>query len=210
MLYGTSKLLIFRSKSDADDWRYNPYHTKNERDFLVRLCIDFLNDCKIIQNCRGYKISPLGHKSYGIGRKKEQDLMYHFKLERCMDYGPVIAACFASQDKTEVESIRKVIIQCIKYALNELKQLHNNINASSAYMPQPPPVASSSSYGEDQPQQQQEKSFAYNDNYVFDYESGKPIPVSEFQNRRHSAQPKLMNSGDDAMVARGRYSTENE
>jgi len=192
VFYGSSKLLIFRNKEDADDWRFNPYHTKTERDFLVRLCIDFLNDCKIIQNCRGYKISPLGHKSYG---RRKDDLLYHFKLERCMDYGPVIASCFASQDKSEVDNLRKVIIQCIKYALKELKQLHNNSNSDDGVLQQ------SSSQDEVLSQQQP---FGSNDNYVFDYESGKPIPVSEFQNRRHSIQPRLKNE-DDNMVAHGRY-----
>lgn len=138
LLYGTTKLLIFRSKVDADDWRFNPYHTKNERDFLVRLCIDFLNDCKIIQNCRGYKISPMGHKSYG---RRKEDLLYHFKLERCMDYGPVIASCFASQDKAEIDTIRKVIIHCIKYSLKELKLINNNNtnNNQSISRPSSPP-----------------------------------------------------------------------
>lgn len=27
-----------------DDWRYNPYHGKKQRDFLVKLEIDFLGD----------------------------------------------------------------------------------------------------------------------------------------------------------------------
>merc|ERR1712151_287169 len=211
VLYGTTKLLIFRSKEDADDWRFNPYHTKNERDFLVRLCIDFLNDCKIIQNCKGYKISPMGHKSYG---RRKDHLLYHFKLERCMDYGPVIAACFASQDKDEIDTIRKVIIHCIKYSLKELKQINNNTNTTgndnmNQSMPSSPapPIAFTSSYDENQlHQQQQNQPFGYNDDYVFDYESGKPIPISEFQTRRHSAQPKKSHHNTDTTIARGRYS----
>lgn len=27
-----------------DDWRYNPYHGKKQRDFLVKLHIDFMAD----------------------------------------------------------------------------------------------------------------------------------------------------------------------
>lgn len=218
LLYGTTKLLVFRSKEDADDWRFNPYHTKNERDFLVRLCIDFLNDCKIIQNCRGYKISPMGHKSYG---RRKEDLLYHFKLERCMDYGPVIASCFASQDKTEIDTIRKLIIHCIKYSLNELKLINNNNTANnnlhninqSISIPTspPPPIRFSSSYHHNPLQQQNQlQPFGYNDDYVFDYDSGKPIPVSQFQTKPHSALPKNTATTNDhndvSMIARGRYS----
>jgi len=194
VLYGTSKLLIFRSKEDADDWRFNPYHTKNERDFLVRLCIDFLNDCKIIQNCRGYKISPMGHKSYG---RRKEDLLYHFKLERCMDYGPVIASCFASQDKSEIDAIRKVIIHCIKHSLKELK--NNNNPPNDNFHQSMPPEVFASSYNDNQ-QSHGQQPFGYNDDYVFDYDSGKPIPVEEFQKRRNSKKDA------DTTVARGRYS----
>jgi len=189
ILYGTSKLLIFRSKEDADDWRFNPYHTKTERDFLVRLCIDFLNDCKIIQNCRGYKISPMGHKSYG---RRKEDLLYHFKLERCMDYGPVIASCFASQDKSEIDAIRKVIIHCIKYSLKELK--NNNQPSDNMHQSMPADV-----FAGDNQQSHGQQPFGYNDDYVFDYDSGKPIPVEEFQNRRSDKK------NGDSTVARGRY-----
>jgi len=44
MQYGPHGLLIFRSKDHMDDWRYNPYHGKKQRDFLVKLQIDFLKD----------------------------------------------------------------------------------------------------------------------------------------------------------------------
>jgi hypothetical protein len=44
MQYRTHELLIFRSKDHMDDWRYNPYHGKKQRDFLVKLHIDFMAD----------------------------------------------------------------------------------------------------------------------------------------------------------------------
>merc|ERR1712084_155825 len=90
------------------------------------------------------------------------DLLYRFKLERCMDYGPVIAACFASQDKAEIDTIRKVIIHCIKYSLKELKQINNNTTTGNHNMNQsmpsssPPPIAFTSSYDENQLHQQQQ------------------------------------------------------
>ena len=56
-----------------------------------------------------------------------------------MDYGPVIASCFASQDKAEIDTIRKVIIHCIKYSLKELKLINNNNANQSMSIPSSPP-----------------------------------------------------------------------
>ena len=45
---------------------------------------------------------------------------------------------------------------------------------------------------------------------MFDYDSGKPIPVSQFQTRRHSIQPKDTATSNDntnvSIIARGRCS----
>ena len=62
-----------------DDWRYNPYHGKKQRDFLVKLEIDFLADmgCGLDgkdikqdhggkeQGVLGHRILPVKKKSYG-------------------------------------------------------------------------------------------------------------------------------------------------
>ena len=65
-----------------DDWRYNPYHGKKQRDFLVKLEIDFLADMgcgadgKDIkqdhhhaggkeQGVLGHRILPVKKKCYG-------------------------------------------------------------------------------------------------------------------------------------------------
>ena len=79
MHYGTYKLIIFRSKEHMDDWRYNPYHGKKQRDFLVKLQIDFLGDMQQQDGSGGgggakeqsgggvlgHRILPVKKKSYG-------------------------------------------------------------------------------------------------------------------------------------------------
>jgi len=109
-----------------------------------------------------------------------------------MDYGPVIASCFASQDKSEIDAIRKVIIHCIKYSLKELK--NNNQPSDNMHQSMPADV-----FAGDNQQSHGQQPFGYNDDYVFDYDSGKPIPVEEFQNRRSDKK------NGDSTVARGRY-----
>lgn len=111
--WGPTSLLLFRSQAQFDDWKNNPYHNQRERDFLIRMKIDFSGDLINIAGCRGYKITSVKRKAYG---RRESDMLMHFKLERHMDYGATIAACFASQDADEVEALRKVIVECIKSA----------------------------------------------------------------------------------------------
>jgi hypothetical protein len=73
-----------------DDWRYNPYHGKKERDFLVKLQIDFMDmiptegqqgQGEINNNTGvrggkdggilGHRILPIKKKSYG---KNEEEM----------------------------------------------------------------------------------------------------------------------------------------
>ena len=84
MQYRTHELLIFRSKDHMDDWRYNPYHGKKQRDFLVKLHIDFMADMvpaaaaaegggggvsKVNSSTKdgilGHRVLPVKKKSYG-------------------------------------------------------------------------------------------------------------------------------------------------
>src|SRR6056300_1246222 len=41
MHYDRHSILIFRSKDHLDDWVQNPYHGKKEREYLIKLHIDF-------------------------------------------------------------------------------------------------------------------------------------------------------------------------
>lgn len=61
--YGTSMILFFRSKADFEDWVSNPYLTTAEREFLVKLTVDFIQDA-FKPGVNGYQVTPLKLKGY--------------------------------------------------------------------------------------------------------------------------------------------------
>ena len=61
--HGPTSLLFFRSKADFDEWINNPYLNNSQRDFLVKLHIDFLGDMTKV-NVRGYQVTHVRMKAY--------------------------------------------------------------------------------------------------------------------------------------------------
>jgi len=188
MHYGASQLLIFRSKEDADDWRFNPYLSKKVRSFLVRFRVDFENDRRVIPDCHGYSVGRPTRKAYGRG---VENLIFQFKLERFMDFGRVIAACFGSHDEKEVISLHKLFNHLIQKTLK--KKISSNFEAPVGYSRSMPARSLS----------QPERDLLIRDDYVFDYDSGKSIPASEFQKPKYERETQDQNTN-----ARGRYSQE--
>jgi len=41
MQYGPSTIIVFRSREHLDDWMYNPYHSIKQRDYLIKLHVNF-------------------------------------------------------------------------------------------------------------------------------------------------------------------------
>lgn len=113
MHYGPTGLLIFRSKDHMDDWRYNPYHGKKQRDFLVKLHIDFQKDVEREEGVLGHRILPVKKKSYG---KNEE--MYQFKLEKWTNLGCSVLAAFASQEEDEVQILHDIISEMLRSCPN--------------------------------------------------------------------------------------------
>ena len=105
--YGSHTMLWFRSQSDFDDWLNNPYHTQAQRNFLIKLAVNFVHDL-YKPNVRGYQVTQCRSKPYGT------KMVRQFKLERWMDYGPTIAAAFGSYDPKEVDKLREAIVQCMR------------------------------------------------------------------------------------------------
>jgi hypothetical protein len=105
--YGPHTMLWFRSQADFDDWLNNPYHTPSQRNFLIKLAVNFVHDL-YKPNVRGYQVTQARTKSYGREQIKQ------FKLERWMDYGPTIAAAFGSQDPKEVDNLRQALVECMR------------------------------------------------------------------------------------------------
>ena len=61
--YGNNQVLFFRSSSDFEDWVSNPYLSQGQRDFLVKLKVDFVEDLHK-QGVRGYQCTPQRLKNY--------------------------------------------------------------------------------------------------------------------------------------------------
>jgi hypothetical protein len=61
--YGKSQVLFFRSSADFEDWISNPYLSQGQRDFLVKLKVDLLEDV-LKQNVRGYQVTNMRLKNY--------------------------------------------------------------------------------------------------------------------------------------------------
>lgn len=107
IMYGRSKVLFFRSSADFEDWISNPYLSQAQRDFLVKLSIDFAGDLNK-QGVRGYQVTPQRLKNYN------NKMLHQFKLERWMDYGPTIAAAFASPNERELRNLRIIFQELLK------------------------------------------------------------------------------------------------
>lgn len=105
--YGPHSMLWFRNQADFDEWLNNPYHTQEQKNFLVKLAINFVHDL-YKPNVRGYQVTQSRSKQYGRKYLKQ------FKLERWMDYGPTIAAAFASADPKEVDDLRHTLVDCMR------------------------------------------------------------------------------------------------
>jgi hypothetical protein len=105
--YGSHTMLWFRTQQDFDDWLNNPYHNQAQRNFLIKLAVNFVHDL-YKPNVRGYQVTQCRAKPYG------NKMVRQFKLERWMDYGPTIAAAFGSYDPHEADKLRAAIVECMK------------------------------------------------------------------------------------------------
>lgn len=105
--YGSHTMLWFRSQDDFKDWLNNPYHTQSQRNFLIKLAVNFVHDL-YKPNVRGYQVTQCHTKPYGT------KMVRQFKLERWMDYGPTIAAAFGSYEAKEVDTLRQAIVECMR------------------------------------------------------------------------------------------------
>lgn len=105
--YGSHTMLWFRSQSDFEDWLNNPYHSQAQRNFLIKLAVNFVHDL-YKPNVRGYQVTQCRVKPYGNKTVRQ------FKLERWMDYGPTIAAAFGAYDPKEVDALREAIVECMR------------------------------------------------------------------------------------------------
>jgi len=136
--YGPHTMLWFRSYADFDDWLNNPYLTQDQRNYLIKLAVNFVHDL-YKPNVRGYQVTQARSKAYG------RKMLKQFKLERWMDYGPTIAGAFASHDANEIDDLRQAIVECMRNT-----PLGDGIRATGA-------VRQEQSYGEETEQYAQNR-----------------------------------------------------
>jgi hypothetical protein len=113
--FGNHQILFFRSRSDFEEWVSNPFLKKEERDQLVKLSVDFVND-RHGKNVEGYAISRLTSKAY-----HRDGYMHHFKLEKWYSYGPSIAVAIGGKNENEMRNLRTVMaamMECHPQKLN--------------------------------------------------------------------------------------------
>lgn len=101
--YGESEILIFRSKSDFEEWATNPYLTVIQREKIVKLSIDFKIGPNHTSGVRCFRAFKLQLKNY-----KKTGLLHTFKLEQWMHYGPVIIGAFASRSQPEILAFKVI------------------------------------------------------------------------------------------------------
>jgi hypothetical protein len=103
--FGESKVLLFRSKSDFDEWVSNPYLTQRQRNSLVKSSIDFIDDYDNDIHMLGYQVSENRMKYYN----HQVEFLHQFKLEKRMVFGTLIAVAFASTEKSEASSLNAIL-----------------------------------------------------------------------------------------------------
>jgi len=124
--YGLHKILFFRTKSDFEEWLTNPYLNKEERGNLIKAGIDL--KCDIHQpGIRCFRTLPLRFKEYG-----KRGMMYTFKLEQWMYYGPIIIGAFASNNKSDTKGLYTIIREIIKTQKSGLSDTNKNRIESDA------------------------------------------------------------------------------
>lgn len=123
--YGPHTMLWFRSENDFTDWLNNPYHDQTQRNFLIKLAVNFVHDL-YKPNVRGYQVTQCRTKAYG------NKMIRQFKLERWMDYGPTIAAAFGSYNPREVDDLREALVECMRNT-----PLNSGIRATGAVRQRP-------------------------------------------------------------------------
>lgn len=103
--YGVNQILFFRSTDDFEEWLTNPFLTARERNHLVKLKIDLIEDLSRVEGVAGYTVTPKIQKLY-------QTNNYHtFKLEKWINSGPIISAAFASLIETDVTNLRTIFLE---------------------------------------------------------------------------------------------------
>jgi len=127
--YGNNQILFFRSRADFEEWVSNPFLTKEARDALVKLDIDFINDL-YKSNAKGYRPTSINLKDYA-----KHGMLYHFKLEFWTEFGPSVKGSFSSKNENDVYCLRRIMAGMIEKSPQQGRGVDesNGQSGSSAY-----------------------------------------------------------------------------
>mmetsp|Transcript_941 Transcript_941/g.1422 ORF Transcript_941/g.1422 Transcript_941/m.1422 type:complete len:419 (-) Transcript_941:589-1845(-) len=109
--YGPSKILFFQLEQDFIEWLTNPYLTEKERNKIVKCSVDFVKDLYDL-DLRGYRITRARPKRYRDG--SGSPMFFQFKLEKWMDYGPVIHAAFAARMEGPILEFQRFLLELLR------------------------------------------------------------------------------------------------
>jgi len=103
-----SMIILFRNHDDFHNWLYNPYLEDKARKCLIRFTIDFHGEMQH-KNVRGFKLTDIKAKCY----KRNDAVMYNFKLEKWSDMGQSLYGAFGSTEKYEIEKFYGILKECL-------------------------------------------------------------------------------------------------
>lgn len=104
IIYGTHQLYFFSSKQDFEEWLFNPFLSKRERDGLVKFGAEFKGNVR-------YGATSMKTKIY-----RDQGALHNFKLEKWLDNSASFAAAFANKKNENIQVFRTLITEMIKGA----------------------------------------------------------------------------------------------
>lgn len=108
IIYGSTRLIFFRTKRDYEEWAFNPVLNADERNLLIKLKIDLEKDLSI-NGIRGYNSTNCRPKEY-----RRRGVLYNFKIDSMTKYGPSLVGAFASKDKREVMNLHSLFGEMMK------------------------------------------------------------------------------------------------
>lgn len=111
IIYGTTKLIVFRCMRDYEDWLLNTTISDEERNHLIKLQIDIEKDLNV-HSIRGYQCTDVRPKSY-----RRRGILNQFKVDSMTPFGPSLVAAFGSSEKSEATVLHSLLNEMLKRSI---------------------------------------------------------------------------------------------
>jgi len=140
--YTRTTLLFFRSMEDYEYWLGDSGIDPEHREELVKLKIDFVEECSKPE-VEGFYVTEPRLKHYEVGDSN----LYQFKVDKWLiagpSVGPNIVCALASVDEHETEAVRQAILGCVRaipnssggeYKKFSLNPEHDKVDAEKLFV----------------------------------------------------------------------------